>query len=60
LATFAILFLAAWGIDRNRRSGAREPFLDANRAEFQVSMYSTTSQIPVEAVQSPSDRRSPK
>jgi hypothetical protein len=60
IAEFAILFLAAMGIDRNRSLGARDPFLDANRAEFPISMTDTEPQVPVEAVQSPSDRRSPE
>jgi hypothetical protein len=60
IAEFAILFLAAMGIDRNRRLGARDPYLDANRAEFPVGMTDTEHEVPVEAVQSPSDRRSPE
>ncbi len=60
IAEFAILFLAALGVDRNRRLGARDPYLDANRAEFPVSMVGEDHQIPVEALQSPSDRRSPE
>lgn len=60
IAEFAILFAAAMGIDRNRRLGARDPLLDANRAEFPVAMMDADPQVPVEAVQSPADRRSPE
>jgi hypothetical protein len=37
LAEIVILFVAAWGIDRRRKLGARSPVLDANRADIGAS-----------------------
>ena len=55
VATFAVLFLAAWNFDRGRRLGARDPIWDANRPDMAAPLDSDR-QIPTEAVQSPSDR----
>jgi hypothetical protein len=59
IGEIAILFVAAWLFDRGRRLGARDPYLDANRADFPANAGSSIRQVPTEAVQSPSDRGSP-
>ena len=59
IGEIAIVFVAAWHFDRGRRLGARDPYLDANRADYPVNAGSSIRQVPPEAVQSPSDRGSP-
>ena len=59
IAEIAILFLAAWNLDRGRRLGARDPFLDRNRADFATPMATNVRPIPTGAVEAPSDRRTP-
>jgi hypothetical protein len=59
LADIAILFVAAWGIDRGRKPGARNPFLDQNRSDFPTSGGDQVHRAPAEAFQSPSDRGVP-
>ena len=55
-----ILFVAAWGIDRRRRPGARDPYLDANRSDFPTTgPGAAIVPPPAEAFQSPSDRGVP-
>jgi hypothetical protein len=58
-AEFVIVFVAAWGIDRGRRLGARDPFLDAAHPDLPVPMGAPIRPNPTEAFESPSDRRSP-
>jgi hypothetical protein len=59
VADIAILLLAAWNVDRGRRLGARDPFLDASHPDFPVPMGGPVRPNPTEAFESPSDRRSP-
>jgi len=59
IGEIAIVFVAAWLFDRGRRLGARDPYLDANRADYPVNAGSSIRQVPPEAVQGPSDRGSP-
>ncbi len=59
LADIVILFVAAWGIDRGRTPGARNPFLDQNRSDFPTSGDGQVNQAPAEAFQSPADRGVP-
>ncbi len=59
LADIAILFVAAWGVDRGRKPGARNPFLDQNRSDFPTSGDGQINQAPAEAFQSPSARGVP-
>ena len=56
LAEIGILFVAAWGIDRNRAVGARDPFLDANRPDFSTSFTDSVPPPPTEAIEQPKDR----
>lgn len=55
----AVLFIAAWGIDRHRRPGAREPFIDAHRADVAGGHVADVALPPAEAFQSPTDRGAP-
>lgn len=60
VAAIGILLLAGWGIDRNRRLGARDPFLDANRPDLASPMGDDfTREPPAAAIERPSDRRLP-
>ncbi len=59
LADIVILFVAAWGIDRGRTPGARNPFLDHNRSDFPTSGHGQINRAPAEAFQSPADRGVP-
>jgi hypothetical protein len=59
VAEFVIVFVAAWGIDRGRRLGARDPFLDAAHPDFPVPTAAPIRPNPTEAFESPSDRRTP-
>ena len=60
VADIAILFVAGWGIDRGRRLGARDPYLDGSHPDFPVPMGGgPVRPNPTEAFESPSDRRSP-
>ena len=56
LAEIGILLVAAWGIDRNRAVGARDPFLDANRPDFPTSFTNEVPPLPTEAIERPEDR----
>jgi hypothetical protein len=56
LAEIGILFVAAWGIDRNRAVGARDPFLDANRPDISMSLTNQDPPRPAEAIERPEDR----
>lgn len=58
-ADVGILLIAGWGIDRNRRPGARDPYLDGNRPDFAAPFSDSPTFIPTEAVESPRDRRVP-
>jgi len=55
----AILLVAAWNVDRGRRPGAREPFVDAAHPDFPVPMAGPVRPNPTETFESPSDRRGP-
>jgi hypothetical protein len=59
IGEIAIVLAAAWLFDRGRRIGARDPYLDANRADVPANGGATIRQVPTEAVQSPSERGSP-
>jgi len=59
IGAVGVLLAAGWGIDRNRRPGARDPFLDANRADLAAPFSDPPTFIPTEAVESPRDRRVP-
>jgi hypothetical protein len=59
LAAIAIVALAAWNFDRGRRAAARDPYLDGNRADYPVNAGASIRPVPTEAVESPTDRRSP-
>ena len=56
LADIGILLVAAWGIDRHRAVGARDPFLDANRPDQATSFANEVPPIPAEAFERPEDR----
>jgi hypothetical protein len=56
LAEIGVLFVAAWGIDRNRAIGARDPFLDANRPDISMSLTNMDPPRPAEAIDRPEDR----
>ena len=59
IGELAVVFVAAWLFDRERRLGARDPYLDANRSDFPTNAGSSIRQVPPEAVQNPGDRGSP-
>jgi hypothetical protein len=59
LGVVAIILIAAWQFDRGRRLGARDPFVDANRADFPANAGSSIRQVPTEAVSTPSDHQLP-
>lgn len=59
IAVIAIVLVPGWLVDRGRRLGARDPFLDADRADVPGNAGSIVRQAPPEAFQSPSERRSP-
>ena len=56
LADIAIVLVAAWRFDRGRVVGARDPFLDANRADFSSSFTNPVPPLPTEAIETPKDR----
>jgi len=56
LAELGVLFVAAWGIDRHRAVGARDPFLDANRPDTSSSFTNEVPPITTLAVERPEDR----
>ena len=56
LAEIGVLFVAAWGIDRNRAVGARDPFLDANRPDQATSFTNPVPPLPTGAFERPEDR----
>jgi hypothetical protein len=59
LASIVVLFAAAWGIDRGRKIGARDPFVDQHHADYLTSRGDEIHQAPAEAFQGPSDRGTP-
>jgi len=52
----AILLVAAWGFDRGRALGARDPFLDANRPDYASPLTAEVPPLPTEAFEDPKDR----
>ena len=56
VAEIGVLLVAAWGIDRNRAVGARDPFLDANRPDISMSSTNMDPPRPAEAIERPEDR----
>jgi hypothetical protein len=59
IGEIAIVLGAAWLFDRGRRLGARDPYLDANRADYPVNAGASIRPVPTEALEGPTDRRSP-
>ena len=59
LVVVAIVLVAAWQFDRNRRPGARDPYLDANRPDFPANAGSFIRPVPTEAIKSPKDPGNP-
>jgi hypothetical protein len=56
VADIAILLVAAWGLDRGRAVGARDPFLDANRPDYSSPFTVMIPPLPTEAFEDPEDR----
>ena len=56
VAEMGVLLVAAWGIDRHRAVGARDPFLDANRPDIPMSVTNINPPRPAEAIERPEDR----
>jgi len=56
IADVGILLVAAWRFDRGRALGARDPFLDANRADYSTSFTNPVPPLPAEAIEPPKDR----
>ena len=56
IADIAILLVAAWGIDRGRSVGARDPFLDTNRPDYSSPFTAMIPPLPTEAFEDPEDR----
>jgi hypothetical protein len=56
VAEIGIMLAAAWGIDRHRAVGARDPYLDANRPDISMSLANMNPPRPAEAIERPEDR----
>ena len=55
-AEIGILLFAGWRFDRARGVGARDPFIDQNRADFSAPFTATIPPLPKEAIEDPEDK----
>ena len=55
-AEIGILLFVGWRFDRGRALGARDPYSDANRADFASPMGAEIPPLPKEAIELPKDR----
>jgi hypothetical protein len=56
-AEIGILLVVGWRFDRGRTLGARDPFVDANRADTVAPFTAIVPPLPKEAFEDPRDRR---
>ena len=54
-AEIGILLFVAWRFDRGRALGARDPFVDQNRADFPTPFTAMIPPLPKEAFEDPED-----
>ena len=56
IAEIGILLFVGWRFDRGRAVGARDPFIDQNRADFAAPFTASIPPLPKEAFEDPEDR----
>ena len=59
-AEIGILLFVGWRFDRGRKVGARDPFVDGNRADFSAPFTATIPPLPKEAIEDPKDQPGPR